>query len=75
MLEAAQVWIDDLKDGFIKTFDEIDEIIRDKYAELEEFSRRKDELDARLEAKKNLYLNTRKFIEENKRKIEGILDV
>ena len=75
MLEAAQVWIDDLKAGFIKTFDEIDEIIREKYAELEEFSRQKGELDARLEAKKNLYLNTRKFIEENKRKIEGILDV
>lgn len=75
MLKAAQVWIDDLKDGFIKTFDEIDEIIRDKYAELEELSRRKDELDARLEAKKKIYFSTLDFIDDNIKEIEGILDV
>ena len=75
MLEAAQEWIRNLKDQFIETFDDIDEIIKEKYAELEEFSRQKGELDDMLEAKKKIYLSTLDFIDDNIKEIEGILDV
>ena len=75
LLEAASKWIRELKDQFIETFNDIDKIIGEKYSELEKLSRQDQELKERLEKTREEYRRLIAFLEENKRKIELILDV
>ena len=75
LLNAAKEWIRSLKDQFIETFDEIDEVIRGKYSELEELSRRRDELNERIDAKRLEYSNMISFVEDNANAIRSVLDV
>jgi hypothetical protein len=71
LISAASVCIDDLKAQFLKSFDELDELIKNKYTELESYieqedamQKRKDDCECMLE-----------FIQDNLQELHDALDV
>ena len=71
LIQVASDCIENLKSQFLASFDEIDEIIKSKYAELESYTKQQDALEQRQsECEKML-----EFIQDNLQELHDALDV
>lgn len=71
LIEVATFCINDLKNQFISSFDEVDAVITQKYKELESFTQQQGELDQRkTECEKML-----KFIRGNMQALKDAVDI
>lgn len=70
-LKVAREQIENMKSQFIKMFDKLDSMIKQKFTELEECIRNKDSKQEEIEENKRLV----EWIECNKRELDGILDM
>ncbi len=70
-IEFAGVQIDNMKNQFNKMFDDLDELIKEKYQELEKFATDQEARQKELEKNKKILL----WIEENKKEIDDILEI
>lgn len=71
LVVVAGNWVDDLKNQFLKSFDELDRIIKSKYEELESYTKAQDSF----ERKKAEIEEQLMFIEDNLKELSDALDV
>ena len=71
ILSAAEEYIRQLKQQFLNTFSQIDEVIKGKYQELEEYTKQSNEL----EAQKEEIMRTLAYLEGNLKEIQDAMDI
>ncbi|MBR1529762.1 MAG: dynamin family protein [Oscillospiraceae bacterium] len=71
ILNAAKEYIHQLKEQFMNTFTEIDEVIKGKYQELEEYTKQSKEL----EAHKQEIMKTLAYLEGNLKEIQNAMEI
>lgn len=71
LIEVASVCIENLKTQFLDSFDEVDELIKSKYSELESYTQQQDVLDQR----KNECNSMLTFIQDNLKELADALNV
>lgn len=71
LIEAATFCIDDLKNQFIASFDEVDALITEKYEELESFTQQQGELEKRKAECEEML----KFIRGNMQELKNAVDI
>ncbi len=71
LIQVASICVDNLKAQFLNSFDEIDQLIKSKYSELESYTQQQDVLEQR----KNECQDMLMFIQDNLKELFDALDV
>lgn len=71
LIEVAYSCVENLKKQFLDSFDEVDELIKAKYSELESYTQQQDELEQRKSECESMLT----FIQDNLKELADALDV